>query len=133
MEDERPPAPLSVMNRYSPLSRALMRKSNIRFWVMGSPICTAVTGEFSFSSSEEKVAPWIPSLPIRPPVMTMISPGSMDFSWDGSPLILAGMIPAVPQKTSGLPQNRSSKTNEPFTVGIPLLLPPCSTPSTTPS
>ena len=49
------------------------------------------------------------------------------------PFSSAGMIPAVPQKTSGLPQKRSSKTMEPFTVGIPLLLPPCSTPSTTPS
>ena len=45
----------------------------------------------------------------------------------------AGMIPAVPQKTRGLPAKRWSKTSEPLTVGMPLLLPPCSTPSTTPS
>ena len=33
----------------------------MRFWVMGSPIWTALVGDSSWSSSEEKVAPWIPS------------------------------------------------------------------------
>ena len=84
-------------------------------------------------SSEEKVAPWMPSLPMRPPVITIRSPGRIFFWCEGSPWIMAGMIPAVPQKTSGFPAKRSSKTKDPFTVGTPLLLPPCSTPSTTPS
>jgi len=64
---------------------------------MGSPIWTAETGESSWSSSEENVAPWMPSFPMRPPVMTTRSPGRMDLVWLGSPRISAGMIPAVPQ------------------------------------
>ena len=38
----------------------------MRFCVMGSPICTAVAGEPSCSSSDENVAPWMPSLPMLP-------------------------------------------------------------------
>ena len=56
-EEDRPPAPLSVMALYRPRSRARRMKSYILRWVMGSPICTAVAGEPSCSSSEEKVAP----------------------------------------------------------------------------
>ena len=100
---------------------------------MGSPICTAVAGEPSCNSSEEKVAPWMPSLPMRPPTMTTTSLGLAAFTWLGLPDTLAGMRPTVPQNTRGLPRKRSSKTTEPFTVGMPDLLPPCSTPSRTPS
>jgi hypothetical protein len=57
-----------------------MRKSYILRWVMGSPIWTAVAGEPSCSSSDEKVAPWMPSAPMRPPDMTMTSPGRAHFS-----------------------------------------------------
>ncbi len=46
---------------------------------MGSPICTAEVGEVSLSASEEKVAPWMPSLPIRPPTMTARSPARTSF------------------------------------------------------
>ncbi len=81
-----------------------MRKSYILRWVMGSPICTAVAGEPSWSSSEEKVAPWMPSLPMRPPHMTMASPGLAAFSWLGRPVTVVGREPTVPQKTRGLPR-----------------------------
>ena len=47
----------------------------IIFWVIGSPSCTAVAGLPSWSSSEEKVAPWMPSFPMRPPAMRILSPG----------------------------------------------------------
>ena len=57
MEDEIPPAPLSVMLAIKPASRASSSMSSIFFCVMGSPICTALDGESSVSSSEEKVAP----------------------------------------------------------------------------
>ena len=53
----KPPAPLSVMPRYSPLSRASSSMSSIFFCVIGSPICTADVGEVSLSASEENVAP----------------------------------------------------------------------------
>ena len=71
MLDDNPPAPLSVIQLNRPWSRASMMKSLIFFCVMGSPICTAVAGDPSCNSSEENVAPWMPSLPMRPPVMTM--------------------------------------------------------------
>ena len=74
-----------------------MMKSYILRWVMGSPICTAVAGEPSCSSSEEKVAPWMPSLPMRPPVMTMMSPTSAFFSQPLRPLMSVGITPTVPQ------------------------------------
>src|SRR3989344_2731648 len=57
-EHDNPPAPLSVMLRYNPRSRAsLTRTSLIFFWVIGSPICTAVAGLPVDSASEENVAP----------------------------------------------------------------------------
>ena len=57
-EEERPPAPLSVKLLYKSLSlSSLMIASENFFWVIGSPICTAVTGLRVSSSSEENVAP----------------------------------------------------------------------------
>jgi hypothetical protein len=56
-EDDKPPAPLSVMQVYNCKSRASSRKSNIFFCVMGSPIWTADEGDTSLSSTEENVAP----------------------------------------------------------------------------
>ena len=103
-EEERPPAPLSVMPRYSPRSRASSSMSSIFFWVIGSPICTAEVGEDSLSASEEKVAPWIPSLPILPPAMTARSPERTSFAQASRPRIRAGSTPPVPQKTSGFPR-----------------------------
>jgi len=58
--------PLSVMPGQSAVP-AMSRKSVIFFWVMGSPIWTAETGEPSWSSSEEKSPREMPSLPMRPP------------------------------------------------------------------
>jgi len=54
-DEESPPAPLSVIELYRSRSRARSRKSIMRFCVMGSPICTAVTGEPSWSGSDENV------------------------------------------------------------------------------
>ena len=73
------------------------------FWVIGSPIWTAVTGLAGSRASEEKVAPWIPSLPTLPPTMTTRSPGRACFSWSSLPLLARGITPTVPAKTSGLP------------------------------
>ena len=45
---------------------------------MALPICTAPPETFSdsaVSSTEEKVAPWMPSRPVRPPTATIRSPG----------------------------------------------------------
>lgn len=56
-EDDNPPAPLSVSPLIKPFSWAAITKSMTLFWVKGSPICTAVTGEPSCRDSEENVAP----------------------------------------------------------------------------
>ena len=64
---------------------------------MGSPICTAWTGLSSVSSAEEKVAPWMPSLPMRPPTITIRSPARACFSSPGPPAMVTGMRPTVPQ------------------------------------
>jgi hypothetical protein len=42
-EEERPPAPLSVMAAYSP-GPGFQEEVGHFLWMMGSPICTAVTG-----------------------------------------------------------------------------------------
>ncbi len=57
-EEERPPAPLSVMLLYKflSLSSFIIASENF-FWVIGSPICTAVIGLRASNSSEENVAP----------------------------------------------------------------------------
>jgi hypothetical protein len=47
--------------------------------VIGSPICTdepALSSDVSDSSIDENVAPWMPSRPVRPPTVTIASPGS---------------------------------------------------------
>nr|GFD32728.1 hypothetical protein [Tanacetum cinerariifolium] len=102
--DERPPAPLSVLHRMRPRRVARMRKSIASFWVMGEPICTAVAGAASSSSMLLKVAPWMPSLPTRPPAMMMRSPGRMTFSQLSLPASCMGITAPVPQYTSGLPR-----------------------------
>jgi len=56
-EQESPPALLSVMLRYNPRSRASFTiTSENFFWVIGSPIWTAVTGLAGSSASEENVS-----------------------------------------------------------------------------
>ena len=75
--DEKPPAPQSVMAVYSPRSRASSITSISPFSVIASPICTAlpvVSAVSCVSSAEEKVAPWMPSRPVRPPSATTRSP-----------------------------------------------------------
>ena len=57
IEEDSPPAPLSVMQLINPKSRASKIMSIIFFCVIGSPICTALDGDSSVNSSEEKVAP----------------------------------------------------------------------------
>jgi len=91
----------------------------MRLWIIGSPICTAETGLASSSARLEKVAPWMPSLPTRPPSITASAPGRTVFSHDGCPFTVSGMMPPVPQKTSGLPMKLSSKRNAPAAVGMP--------------
>src|SRR3989344_4614121 len=57
-EPESPPAPLSVMLLYKPMSRASRTRASENFFcVIGSPICTAPAGEPLESDSEENVAP----------------------------------------------------------------------------
>ena len=107
--------------------------SSIFFCVIGSPICTAEVGEDSLSASEEKVAPWMPSLPILPPTITARSPGRTLFVHAFFPRTRAGRIPPVPQNTSGLPRKLSSKRNPPATTGMPDWLPPSTMPLCTPS
>ena len=65
--------------------------------------------------------------------MTMASPGRTSLSHNALSAYAAGMIEPVPQKTSGLPAKRSSKTMAPPTVGTPDLLPPSSMPLRTPA
>jgi len=76
---------------------------------MGSPICTAVAGLPEESASEEKVAPWMPSRPTLPPIITMASPAIAFLLHEGLPFTVFGSRPTVPTKTSGLPLYRSSK------------------------
>ena len=50
----------------------------MRFSSMALPICTApeeTVSDSSVSSMEEKVAPWMPSRPVRPPTTRIQSPG----------------------------------------------------------
>ena len=64
------------------------------------PICTAWANSLpwvSVSSALLKVAPWMPSRPVRPPMTTMRSPALTAFS-----TIDRGRTPTQPQKTSGL-------------------------------
>ena len=98
--DDNPPAPQSVMALYRPASRAWMTTSISFFSVMGSPICTALPASWAVvwvSSIDEKVAPWMPSRPVRPPSTTIASP---------TPILRGclpwGANPTVPQKTNGL-------------------------------
>ena len=85
MDDDRPPAPSSVAHLTSPRRQATSRKSESIFCVMGLPICTALRGECLSRPSEENVAPWMPSLPVRPPASTTRSPGAISFSHAGLP------------------------------------------------
>ena len=121
------------MARYRPRSRASSRKSDIFFWVMGSPICTADRGDDSSRARDEKVAPWMPSRPMRPPTITARSPARGSASQAGAPSRLAGMMPPVPQNTSGLPTKLGSNSTAPATVGMPDWLPPSTMPRCTPS
>ena len=85
------------------------------------PICTApplIASDSSVSSSDENVAPWMPSRPVRPPTATIRSPGLAAFS-----VRPTGISPTVPQNTSGLARYRSSNTRAPLTVGMPIRLP----------
>ncbi len=47
---------------------------------------------------------------------------------EGALFILRGIIPMLPTKTNGLPQNLSSKYTDPSCVGIPEQLPATLTP-----
>ena len=103
-----PPAPQSLMALYSSASRACTRVSSIFFSVMALPICTAPLNSVSWAwviSPLEKVAPWMPSRPVRPPTTTIASPGFGHCL----ALLARGITPSVPQKTSGLPRYFSSK------------------------
>src|SRR4051812_12565027 len=98
--EESPPAPQSVIALYRPASRAWSSTSSTFFSVIGSPICTALptsTAVVCVSSADEKVAPWIPSRPVRPPSTTTASPG-----WRLCGCLPRGASPTVPQNTSGL-------------------------------
>ena len=69
-------------------------------------------------AAEEKVAPCIPSRPVRPPMATMRSRGSTFLR-----TALTGMSPTVPTKTSGLKRKASSNQRAPAAVGMPMRLP----------
>ena len=64
---------------------------------MACPICTAEESLSRESEAEEKVAPCIPSRPVRPPTATTASPGMIFLR-----TAPAGMRPTVPTKTRGL-------------------------------
>jgi len=75
--EEKPPAPQSVIDENRSASAARSTASITLRSVIGSPICTAPELSFSLSvcsSSELKVAPWMPSRPVRPPRATITSP-----------------------------------------------------------
>ena len=75
----KPPAPQSVIAWKSPRSRAWRITSSTIFSVIALPICTAppeIDSLSPVSSAELKVAPWMPSRPVRPPMATIRSPGS---------------------------------------------------------
>jgi len=62
---------------------------------MAFPICTAPPETVSLwlvSSAELKVAPWIPSRPVRPPTATIKSPGRASLRD-----LSSGIKPIVPQ------------------------------------
>ena len=69
--------------------------SSIFFSVMALPICTAWLNSVLWpcsTSALEKVAPWMPSRPVRPPMATMRSPRRV------SPFTMVrGITPITPQ------------------------------------
>ena len=85
---------------YKPRSRACISTSRTFFSSMALPICTAPplrVSDWSVSSSDEKVAPWMPSRPVRPPIATIKSPGMTCLT-----TLSTGTVPTVPQNTNGL-------------------------------
>jgi hypothetical protein len=97
---ERPPAPQSVIAWKSRCRAASSTKSVSVFSWIAWPICTEPPDWLSLAldnSTLENVAPWMPSRPVRPPATTTRSPGRTAASAE-----CRGMMPTVPQKTSGL-------------------------------
>ena len=69
-DEVRPAAPMSWMPVMWPLAMSSSDASRRSFSVKGSPTCTMGrldSSASSLSSSEAKVAPWIPSRPVRAP------------------------------------------------------------------
>jgi hypothetical protein len=67
---------------------------------MALPICTAPEATVALAASresDEKVAPWMPSRPVRPPSTKTWSSLRAAFA-----IRPRGMKPTLPQKTSGL-------------------------------
>ena len=72
-----------MIDRNRPRSRAWTITSSTIFSVIALPIWTAPPETLSLadvSSAELKVAPWMPSRPVRPPIATIRSPGSTCFA-----------------------------------------------------
>ena len=75
--DVRPAAPMSWMPTMCPLAISSSDASRSSFSVKGSPTCTwgrLASSSPSDSSSEAKVAPWIPSRPVRAPTAISVLP-----------------------------------------------------------
>jgi hypothetical protein len=104
-EDERPPAPLSVLHLSRPRRAASSRKSMASFWVMGEPICTAVAGAASSSSMLERR--WRRGCRPCPPGRRPSRSGrrrQSSFPRSRGPANCMGITAPVPQYTSGLPR-----------------------------
>ena len=91
-----PAPPTSVSARRQPASRR-SRMAFLNFTCSsGAPICTAASS--IAEPAELADAPWIPSLPVRPPMRTTRSPGR------GTPRAAAdvGRSPILPPSANGL-------------------------------
>ena len=96
--------------------------SSSSFSVNGSPTwtCGRRASLFSLSSSEAKLAPWIPSRPVRAPTQSSTLP---------TPCAAARMRSASLSRpthiafTSGLPVYPGAKPTSPPSVGTPMQLP----------
>ncbi len=72
-----PAAPMSWMPVMAPLAISSRLASSRSFSVNGSPTCTCgrlASSESSLSSSLAKVAPWMPSRPVRAPTAMSVLP-----------------------------------------------------------
>ena len=119
---ESPPPPRSFMPCSFPVAATSMSASSSSFFMNGSGTCTEVlsdSGPFA-RFFEAKAAPPTPSLPVLPPIRTIMSPGLL-----ASPRITEPFLPTPTQATSTRQffSKVASNSMSPATVGTPTQFP----------